>query len=123
MKKLIDELNFKQIDHAVAIAQGWKKQNIAWYDSSFEACALISYSPTGSYYDSGKLIDKFFISTEKTESKGWKAWIVSKNNFPPTVYYDKSRLVAACKAFLWFVYPDGYAEVYDDENLLINYSR
>lgn len=113
----IDKATNTQIDYAVAVAQGW---TITHRKASFpcgyflnedghsmridKTLSLISpanYHPTINQSQCGELIDNFKIN------------ILFKNNLCEcfigyeTPRYDKYRLVAACKAFLWSKYPDG----------------
>lgn len=118
MKKHIDELKLHEINHAVAIAQGWKylddsdglRAEYAIKNST--DCYIASeYQPTTNQAQCGELMDKVGINTRKRyfspTKSDWSADI--RGEF---LQADESRLIAACKAFLWSVYPpDGMVEI------------
>lgn len=113
-KKHIDSLSLTEIDYAVAVAQGWKAGGngvFAWHDRGFHKYHVKDYHPTTNQAQCGELIDEFKISVTHSDlSKSWTAYLKdSKSGFQKDS--NKSRLVAACKAFLWSKHPDGMIEV------------
>ena len=106
----IDQATITQLDYAVAVAKNLTAKMA--YDGSF--CLIVddgkheSYSPTIDQKQCGELIDDYKISLFPCDVE-WAAGIDSI-----VVCYDKSRLVAACKAFLWSKYPDGMIPVQAD---------
>jgi hypothetical protein len=107
----IEEATNAQLDYAVAVAQSeeWKAKNLNtdWRNNNF---IFSDYHPTTNQAQCGELIDEFKISTHFGNDL-WLAKCYEKDAFVPC---EKSRLVAACKAYLWSVYPDGMIEVEND---------
>ena len=104
----IDKATNKQLDYAAAVALGWKKRKFKpapmWAENGILRC-WDDYEPTTDQAQCGDLIDKHGISTELKDGL-WTARLTQYDK-------DKSRLVAAVKAFLWSKYPDGMIEVQD----------
>jgi len=118
----IEQATNEQLDYAVAVAQWWAIgyfHGIAMWDVSNNEsiCAVKDYCPTTNQAQCGELIDEHGIWTAKNPNGQWLAEFfnysggnkcrrIAKCN-------DKSRLIAAVKAFLWSKYPDGMIEVQD----------
>ena len=116
-KKHIDQATNEQIDYAVAVAQGWKFNESEWSDKNGETIIHFfeKYHPTTDQAQCGKLIDKFRINCEANAFSAfsiWKCFIYSQNK----KIVNESRLVAACKAFLWSKYPDGMIPIQETKN-------
>lgn len=122
-KKRIDDLTLNEINRAVAIAHGWRigaaggvaQGHLAWINSENQAVALVaSYSPATLHHDCGMLIDDCSINTRRRffnqKKFDWYADIGGSYQAS-----DESRLVAACKSFLYFSYPDGIVEIGDEK--------
>lgn len=117
----IDDATNEQLDYAVAVAQGWReffiddfvlddKSNVAWTESICPGrlrYSLASYKPTTDQAQCGELIDEFMIGLQSTKLGDW---------FTDFSGYmeGESRLILACKAFLYSKCPDGIIEVQGD---------
>jgi hypothetical protein len=105
----IDDATNKQIDYAAAIAQGFDikiNRNDVYVPVSIPNSKqqFTRYHPTTDQSQCGELIDKFRISTNASilNDEVWTAQVKFKR-----LVTDKSRLIAAVKAFLYSVHPDG----------------
>lgn len=119
----IEQATNEQLNYAVASALGLELRNtwrgIEWVkkgtnlDGTDIGCFFRDdFSPTTDQEQcGGLLIDKLDIATKKHPNGLWQAEIYSgvslKTYLRIGECFDKIRLVAACKAYLWSVYPDG----------------
>ena len=118
----IEDATNAQLDYAVAVALGWDvkihngmeiKINGRW-DSENKGKVLVHtkeiksegwwclYSPTSDQAQCGVLIDEFKISA-RFDNGFWYETTYHSAGFVS----DRSRLVAAVKAFIWSKNPDG----------------
>jgi hypothetical protein len=111
----IEDATNAQLDYAAALVQGWILRGYfknEWHDTkgcqthnqSFRANK--EYHPTTDQAQCGALIDAFEINCMISDSKTWDCWKITHETAN-----DKSRLVAAVKAFLWSKNQDGMIDV------------
>jgi len=102
----IEQATPEQLDYATAVAQGWNLDAGRWINQYDFECWISEYHPTTDQQQCGELIDNFEIATSK-QGNEWVAVLKG------VITYDKSRLIAVVKAFLWSKHPDGMIEVQD----------
>lgn len=119
----IDQATNEQLDYAVAVA----KECFSSVEITGGACIVKDgfyqpeyvYNPTANQLQCGELIDEFEICCNYLGvMSGWECRLFSSMTNLRVIATecgafcrDNSRLIAACKAFLLSVYPDGMIPV------------
>ena len=125
----IDDATNAQLDYAAAVGQGWVLRTFGdledvekslgmgemfiWTKGKEVLYSLHLYRPTTDQLHGGELIDNFKITTDFERIDGECGAKVA--GVTMLYVFDKSKLIAAVKAFLWSKHPDGMIPIIEVE--------